>query len=181
MFVKRKEMFGIIGNLKRKHLGKRPAKTRRAVGFVDWAAAGTGVLFVAKEEVSPEYAAAMAEFLRKRVELEVVCYVPSPKRIPQEKSEREHYLTPQSVAYSGKVKEEPLRQVLEKSYDLLVDLSEKADGIYDYIVGQTEAKCKIGRERPGGRYDVAFADVRDAADWQERLDYLLKAIKPYSK
>ena len=46
-------MFGIIEKLKRRHLGKRPAKSRQMVGFVNWETAKTGVLLVAKEDVAP--------------------------------------------------------------------------------------------------------------------------------
>ena len=174
-------MFGIIEKLKRRHLGKRPAKSRQVVGFVNWETAKTGVLLVAKEDVAPEYVACFTEFLRGRVTLDVVYYVASAKRIPREKGEREHYLTPKSVAFSGRLKEEELRNVWGKSYDLLVDLSEKPNGIYDYLAGQMKAKCRIGRGREGGRYDIEFADVRSAEDWREQLEYLLKEIKTESK
>lgn len=173
-------MFGIIENLKRRHLGKRPYKTRNAACFVNWETARTGILFIAKECVQTEYPACFIEFLQKRLTLEVVYYMPSLKQIPQEQKEREHYLTPQKISYGGKIKDEALRKVLEKDYDLLVDISEKADGIYDYVAGQVDAKCRIGRDRPEGRYDVEFADVKNAKDWIVRLDDLLKTIKTYS-
>lgn len=167
-------MFGIIEKLKRRHLSKRPVKTRQMVSFVNWGMAKTGVLFVATDDIPSEYISCLVSFLRKHVALDVVHYVASVKRIPQEKGEREYYLTPKGVSFSGKLKEEALQKILGKGYDLLVDISVKPDGIYDYLVGQVDVRCKIGRTRTGGVYDVEFSDVRSAEDWKERLEYLLK-------
>lgn len=172
-------MFGIITGWKKHRLAKYPEKEERPCAFVPWSKAESVLLFVAKDNVPENYEQCIFELLREGRTLNIVYYVRSAGRIPDTENQPIVYVSPRDISFQGHLKKEALKRLLEKEYDWAIDLSFKADGIYDYLFGQVNARCKIGMGRAGGRYDIEFPVIKDANELEERLIRLLKNVNTY--
>ena len=79
----------------------------------------------------------------------------------------------------GKVKNEHLKQVLDKQYDMLVDLTPRVDVVGRYILAHSRASFAVGMKKEGGLADLVVAPAVDVSDFIKQLTVILAQIKRY--
>ena len=85
----------------------------------------------------------------------------------------------EALGFGGKILSERLPELLEKEYDLLVDLSEESNVMIDYILRNSQAKCKAGMKKENFDADLMIDSVSSIPEFIDKLFEVLVKIKKY--
>lgn len=111
------------------------------------------------------------------VKMDKICFIPpSYQGILTEDTT---YIKTEDLAFGGKIMNDRLFQVLEKPYDLLIDLTTESNVLIDYILKNSRAKCKIGMPKDNFEADIVLEGSRDTVDFIGRISGMLADLKEY--
>lgn len=80
-------------------------------------------------------------------------------------------------SFWGKLKNGRLQEVLDREYDLLVDLTAESSVLGKYVLAHSRAAFIAGRKKEGALADVVVAPTTDTADFVNQLIEILEHIK----
>ena len=80
-------------------------------------------------------------------------------------------------SFWGKLKNGRLQEVLDREYDLLVDLTAESSVLGRYVLAHSRAAFIAGRKKEGALADVVVAPTVDTADFVNQLIEILEHIK----
>ena len=80
-------------------------------------------------------------------------------------------------SFWGKLKNGRLQEVLDREYDLLVDLTAESSVLGRYVLAHSRAAFIAGRKKEGAFADVVVAPTVDTADFVNQLIEILEHIK----
>ena len=80
-------------------------------------------------------------------------------------------------SFWGKLKNGRLQEVLDREYDLLVDLTAEGSVLGRYVLAHSRAAFIAGRKKEGAFADVVVAPTADTADFVNQLIEILEHIK----
>ena len=80
-------------------------------------------------------------------------------------------------SFWGKLKNGRLQEVLDREYDLLVDLTAESSVLGRYVLAHSRAAFIAGRKKDGALADVVVAPTTDTADFVNQLIEILEHIK----
>lgn len=80
-------------------------------------------------------------------------------------------------SFWGKLKNGRLQEVLDREYDLLVDLTAESSVLGRYVLAHSRAAFIAGRKKKGAFADVVVAPTADTADFVNQLIETLEHIK----
>lgn len=80
-------------------------------------------------------------------------------------------------SFWGKLKNGRLQEVLDREYDLLVDLTAESSVLGRYVLAHSRAAFIAGRKKEGAFADVVVAPTADTADFVNQLIEILEHIK----
>lgn len=80
-------------------------------------------------------------------------------------------------SFWGKLKNGRLQEVLDREYDLLVDLTAESSVLGRYVLAHSRAAFIAGRKKEGTLADVVVAPTVDTADFVNQLIEILEHIK----
>ena len=80
-------------------------------------------------------------------------------------------------SFWGKLKNGRLQEVLDREYDLLVDLTAESSVLGRYVLAHSRAAFIAGRKKEGALADVVVAPTTDTADFVNQLIEILEHIK----
>lgn len=89
------------------------------------------------------------------------------------------YVKAEDVGFGGKIMNDKLFHVLEKPYDLLIDLTRESNVLVDYVLKNSQAKCKVGMEKEGFEADIVLKGISDPVVFIGELAKLLSDLKEY--
>ncbi|WP_251623248.1 DUF6913 domain-containing protein [Odoribacter lunatus] len=110
------------------------------------------------------------------VKPEKICVLP--KEYQGLQLENVVYVKSEDINAKGRILNERLVDLLNKEFDLLIDLSEGEDALVDYVLKNSMAKCKAGRRRSAFEADLMIEGTVDVLDFIDKLfDVLVKFKK----
>lgn len=112
-----------------------------------------------------------------QVKLDKICFLPEGYETVQ--SDNVTYVKDEELGFGGKILNERLPQLLDKDYDLLVDMSEGANVMVEYILKNSLAKCKVGMKKESFEADLILDGVSGVSDFIDKLFEVLAKIKRY--
>lgn len=80
-------------------------------------------------------------------------------------------------SFWGKLKNGRLQEVLDREYDLLVDLTAESSVLGKYVLAHSRAAFIAGRKKEGAFADMVVAPTADTADFVNQLIEILEHIK----
>lgn len=80
-------------------------------------------------------------------------------------------------SFWGKLKNGRLQEVLDREYDLLVDLTAESSVLGRYVLAHSRAAFIAGRKKEGAFADMVVAPTADTADFVNQLIEILEHIK----
>ena len=80
-------------------------------------------------------------------------------------------------SFWGKLKNGRLQEVLDREYDLLVDLTAEGSVLGRYVLAHSRAAFIAGRKKEGAFADMVVAPTADTADFVNQLIEILEHIK----
>lgn len=89
------------------------------------------------------------------------------------------YIRAEDLGFGGKIMNEKLFQVLEKPYDLFIDLTKESNVLIDYVLKSSMAVCKAGMPKENFEADIVLEGVNDPQEFLYGLVKLLSNLKEY--
>lgn len=85
----------------------------------------------------------------------------------------------EELGFGGKILNDCLPEVLGRTYDLLIDLSVAGNGLVNYCLNHSAARCKTGMSKEGFEADIIIDEVSDPAVFIDTLFEVIANIKKY--
>lgn len=83
------------------------------------------------------------------------------------------------LGFGGKIQNDNLLRLMEKEYDLLIDLSMVNNVLADYVLRNSVAKCKVGMKREGFEADIVIDGVAGQTEFIEKMFEFLAGVRKY--
>jgi len=168
----------MIISLKGRYLAGKTIRFERKLSFHNFKTARNCLLFGVDGDVAKEEMFRLKTLLESYMDVSLLFF--SSLKYGQEKNMTDAiYANEASISFGGSFTDHLLRETLENSFDLLIDLSIKRNNFGDYILRHSRAKCKIGMEREGFACDIVFDQVNGMEDFTKRVCNLLSHINAY--
>lgn len=167
----------IIHKLKENALKRRKSMSNRVVEYKPLGEIRNVLFFwTAGEEEETWQKQLVAHW--KNVKVDKLCFVPVGIEVPEK--EGTIVLKKDDLSFGGNVRNGRLHGILEKKYDLLVNLTSEGNALVDYVLMNTHAHCIVGRKREGAVADITIADEgNDKGQFITKLIRILSDINKY--
>ncbi|MDE7074960.1 MAG: hypothetical protein K2O69_07970 [Odoribacter sp.] len=83
------------------------------------------------------------------------------------------------LGFGGKIQNAHVLEILERPYDLLVDLTAESTVMGDYVLSNNQAKCIATMKKENAKGDLIIAGSRNPIDFIEKLNNFLSEVKKY--
>ena len=166
----------IFHRMKHDSLAKKTAGKRRTKQYPDLHAIKSCLVVWCANDRQEEYLKHLKKKL-PQVKLDKICFLPEGSPAP---SFRDVVcVKEEELGFGGKILNEELLALLDKECDLLVDLSEESNVMIDYILGNSQAKCKAGMKKENFDADLMIDGVTGVSELIDKLFEVLAKLKKY--
>ena len=86
----------------------------------------------------------------------------------------------EDLGFGGKIQHDCLLDMLKVKYDILIDLSRSSNPMIDYILKNSQAKCKVGMTKEGFEADFIIDEVNTPAGLVANLLPVLAKLPCYN-
>ncbi|MDL2283193.1 hypothetical protein LJB94_01600, partial [Odoribacter sp. OttesenSCG-928-G04] len=87
------------------------------------------------------------------------------------------YINSDDVDMKGKINNQQLNELLEKKYDLLIDLNSSTDVLSDFVVRNSHALCKVSMVKESDVTDIMIDGVTNENDLITQTIAILSKFK----
>ncbi|HBO27954.1 MULTISPECIES: DUF6913 domain-containing protein [Culturomica] len=166
----------IFQRMKGDSLARKMTEVRREKEYSHMHTVKSGVVFwIAGGGEQPGLETIREKF--PEVKMDKVCFLPANYQGLQ--VDDVVYVKAEDVGFGGKIMNDKLFHVLEKPYDLLIDLTRESNVLVDYVLKNSQAKCKVGMEKEGFEADIVLKGISDPVVFIGELAKLLSDLKEY--
>lgn len=167
----------IFYRMKQDSLAKKTAEKKRTKQYPDLYAMKNCLIVWCAGDRQEEYLKLFKKRLPPQVKLDKICFLSEGSPVS---SWREVvYVKEDELGFGGKILNEQLQILLNKEYDLLVDLSEESNVMIDYILRNSSAKCKAGMKKENFDADLMIDNVSGIPEFIDKLFEVLAKLKRY--
>lgn len=166
----------IFHRMKEDSLAKKMVEPERKKMVPDMKELKSCLIVWKADEKEGEWLKCLEEKLGK-VEKDRVCFIP--QGMEKIQADGVVYVKDEELKFGGKILNQQVPGILQKEYDLLIDLSEGGNVMLDYIVKNSRACCKAGMKKEGKNADIMVEGVADVTDFIGRLFIILTKLKRY--
>lgn len=134
-----------------------------------------GILFQTTKQQSTEWFQNLKDrFKKDGKEVELLGFVP---KAPQNDLE-EDFFTSKDISISGKIASDKVREFVNKEFDYLYCISEENSAVFDSILAESRAKCRVGRysQRKDMLYEMMI-HIKPEDSYHTLVDEMLKYTK----
>lgn len=174
--VMKKILNNIFHRIKEDSLARRKDAAERHSEYKDLKSVKTGLVIWYASEQQNDWLKKLSECF-KEVEFDKLCYMPAKEGIPDPVNTL--VLRNDDLGFGGKIAQEQLPGMLERKYDILVDLSTESNVLLNYVLLNSRASCKVGMDREGGERDIVIDGVTEQLTFIDKLAGILSEIKRY--
>lgn len=167
----------ILHRMKQDSLAKKTAEKKRTKQYQDLLAVKSCLVVWYAGDKQEEYLKHLKKRLPQQVKLDKICFLPEGG--PASSWKDVVYVQEEELGFGGKILNEQLSALLDKEYDLLVDLSEESNVMIDYILRNSLAKCKAGMKKAGFDADLMIDNVSGIFEFIDKLFEVLAKLKKY--
>lgn len=111
------------------------------------------------------------------LDIDWLCFLPD--EVTRVKADDITYIKSDDLGMGKRAISRDLFHLLEKQYDLLLDLTGNRQLPTDYVLSKSQAKCKIGMEKGSDSDDILLAGVTDRMAFVEETAKFLTHITSY--
>lgn len=172
----KKILNNIIHRIKEDSLAKRRESVERRSEYKGVKSVKTGLVIWSADSRQAEWLERLSSGL-KEVKFDRLCYIPPKEDISMPVDVL--VLRNEDLGFGGKIQNSQLPEVLNRSYDVLVDLSTEPNVLLNYVLLNSRALCKIGMNREGGERDIMIDGVSTPLMFIDKLTEILSDIKEY--
>lgn len=113
----------------------------------------------------------------KGARIDRLCFVPAGVEILE--TDDTVVMRNEDLGFGGKIQNEKLLKILEKKYDLLIDLTPVSSVLGNYVLHNTQTMCIAGMKKENSEADLVIDGVNGPMDFIEKLANILSQIKKY--
>lgn len=173
----KKTLNRLLHHFKTRLLVRRTGTAVRPVRYKGWDnIENVLVVWTASALESGEWQKRLAQSL-KNVRLDKLCFVPEGTESLE--AEDTVILRNEDLGFSGKIRNKRLLALLDRPYDLLVDLTEGTNALVRYVLVNARAACVIGAKKEGGAADIVIDGPVRPADFVNQMIEVLSGINAY--
>ncbi len=166
----------IFHRIKEDSLAKKKAEIQRVKEYPEWAEIKRCLLLWVADGREPNWNKDVARVLNGK-QVEKICYVPKGVEGPLQGTCL--CLRDEDLGFGGKITKAELSEILNKKYELLIDLTSSRYVITDYIVKACLAGCKVGRLKDQKELDIVLDGPETEKDFLISLHLLFSNLKKY--
>ena len=170
----KKIMDNILYRIKENALSKKAGKGNRVLEYRNLKAIKTGLIFWTATPGQTEWLEAFSKGW-EGVKFDKLCFVPAGVEIPE--TEDKVTLRNEDLGFWGKIRNDRLSALLNKEYDLLIDLNVSSAALINYVLTHTRAHCIAGWKKEGGIADIVVDGGNEPITFMNELSVLLADIK----
>lgn len=172
----KKILNNIIHRIKEDSLVKRQESVVRSSEYKELKSVRTGLIVWSVAEGQADWLKKISEYLPE-VKFDKLCYMPSKSAVPELLGA--FVIKNEDLGFGGKILNSKLPDVLERQYDLLIDLSTESNVLLNYVLLSSKALCKVGMNRSCGERDITIEGVSEPLEFIDKLVEILSSIKKY--
>lgn len=113
----------------------------------------------------------------KDVKFDWLCYLPTGTEVVEPANAV--VLKNEDLVFGGKIQNEALLALLEREHDLLLDFTAISNGLLNYVLSNSQAKCKIGMKKDGFENDIVIGEVSESEQFIDKMTEILSGIKQF--
>lgn len=83
----------------------------------------------------------------------------------------------EDLGFGGRIQNDALHGILERKYDLLIDLTAEESAMVNYVLEQSQASCKASMKKNGFQADLIVDGVNQPLEFVGQLVKILSEIK----
>lgn len=166
----------IFHRIKEDSLAKKKTEIQRVKEYLEWAEIKKCLLLWVADGREPVWNKDVGRELSGK-EVEKVCYVPKGVECPLQGTCL--CVRDEDLGFGGKIMNAELSEMLNKKYELLIDLTSSRYVITDYIVKASLAGCKVGRLKDQKELDIVLEGTVAEKDFLANLHLLFSNLKKY--
>lgn len=163
--------------MKQDSLAKKTAERKRTKQYPDLQAIKNCLVVWCANDNQEEYLKLLRKKLPQQVKLDKICFLP--EGAPASSFRDVVYVKEEELGFGGKILNEQLPELLDREYNLLVDLSEESNVMIDYILRNSLAQCKAGMEKENFDADLMVDNVSGILEFIDKLFEVLAKLKKY--
>jgi len=110
--------------------------------------------------------------------IDKLCFVPEETEMPE--TGDVVTLRNEDLGFGGKIQNDRLTELLNKKYDLMVDLTMNSNALIDYVIRNTHAGCITGTKKTGAEADIVIQGIHEPLGFMDRMKDVLSGINVYS-
>ena len=166
----------ILHRIKEDSLSKRKDLATRDVEYHELKDIKKYLVFWTADAEQDNWLKRLAEIFRE-AKMDKLCFVAADGEMRE--STDQVIMKKEDLGFGGKIQNERLLELLERHYDLLIDLTPSSSVLGNYVLTNSRAKCIIGMKKDGGVGDLIIDGASGQMDFIEKLKTVLSEIKKY--
>lgn len=166
----------IFHRMKEDSLVKKTAERRRIKEYPGTGALKSCLVVWCANDRQTDYLIQLEKKL-PGIKLDKICFLPEGYQALQ--LDCVTYVKSEELGFGGKILNEQLPALLDKEFDLLVDLSEGPNVMIEYILKNSLAKCKVGMKKENFEADLMLDGVAGVPEFIDKLFEVLAKLKKY--
>lgn len=159
--------------IKEDSLLKKQGTVERSVEYRDLKSLKTCLVFWVANENQSAWLKVLGDRL-KGVKMDKLCFVPDHIEILV--TDGTVTMKNEDLAFGGKIRNKDLLELIEKKYDLLIDLSTVNNVLINYVLRNSRSRCKIGMKREGFDADIVIEGVTQQREFIDKMFEFLSAV-----
>lgn len=164
----------ILHRLKEDSLSKKSGGKERIMEYKNLKEMKSGLVFWTVASEQQQWLKAIAEKF-PGIKFDKLCFVPDETEIPV--AADIVTFRKEELGFGGKIQNEYLHALLDKEYDLLIDLTTAPGALINYVLTNTRAHCITGWKKGGGIADIVVEGGNEPLSFINELSILLAEIK----
>lgn len=169
-------IYKIFHRMKQDSLAKKTAERKRTKQYPELTAVKSCLVVWSANDRQEEYLKSLRKKL-PQAKWDKICFLP--KGYQADFLRDVVYVKEEELGFGGKILNEELPVLLDKEYDLLVDLSEVTNVMLSYILTNSLAKCKAGMRKESFDADLMIDGVTGIPEFIDKLFEVLAKLKKY--
>lgn len=113
----------------------------------------------------------------KHVEIDKVCYIPQGTNMLE--TDDLVALRNEDIGFGGKIQNERVVDLMNREYDLAIDLTEVSNTLINYVLMNSKAACIVGMKKEGGVADIVIDGPAQPIDLISKLIEVLSGINAF--
>lgn len=176
MRMMKKILNNILHRFKEDSLAKRKGRTERPLEFKNLKDLKKVMVLWTDSPECRGWQKKLTESL-KHVKIDKVCFIPQESNMLE--TDDLVALRNEDIGFGGKIQNERVLALMNREYDLAIDLTQVSNTYINYVLMNSKAACIVGMKKEGGVADIVIDGPTQPIDLISKLIEVLSGINAF--